>query len=295
MTDDIVTRLTHLRQHHKDGQRSPHKPLLVLLALGQLVNMGSSRMEWSVVEQRLGELLDAFGPSGSRASNPAYPFTRLRADHIWQLSRDVPNDSLTALGEAPIYGSFTPDIEEALRTDATAADKVARTVVEQQFPLSLLADVLSAVGLDPDRIFGAAPLIDLVEPARKRRGSWRFEILEAWDRACAFCGFDGQMSGAAVGVEAAHIRWFNFGGPDEPDNGLALCSLHHKLFDRGVLGLGDPRTVIVSNRFSARSDTAKRVYDLHQRELSPRPGTALPAEAHVEWHGSEVFKGRALT
>jgi hypothetical protein len=32
-------------------------------------------------------------------------------------------------------------------------------------------------------------------------------------------------------------RWFAFDGPDTPDNGLALCSLHHKLFDLGALGL----------------------------------------------------------
>jgi hypothetical protein len=38
---------------------------------------------------------------------------------------------------------------------------------------------------------------------------------------------------------------------DELDNGLALCSLHHKLFDRGVFGLDDDLTVVVSLRGSA--------------------------------------------
>ena len=40
-----------------------------------------------------------------------------------------------------------------------------------------------------------------------------------------------------MGIEAAHIRWFNLCGPDVPDNGLALCALHYKLLDRGALGL----------------------------------------------------------
>jgi HNH endonuclease len=46
-----------------------------------------------------------------------------------------------------------------------------------------------------------------------------------------------QFNGVSVGIEAAHVQWFNFGGPDSLDNGLALCSLHHKLFDVGVHNL----------------------------------------------------------
>lgn len=91
------------------------------------------------------------------------------------------------------------------------------------------------------------------------------------------------------------MRWFNVGGPDTVDNGLALCSLHHKLFDRGVLGLSPGHAIQVSGRYSARTDEAKCVYDLHDRALEPRRGTALPAEPHVAWHTSQVFKGGALS
>lgn len=34
--------------------------------------------------------------------------------------------------------------------------------------------------------------------------------------------------------------------------------------------------------------------ELHQRPLSPRPGTPTPASAHIEWHTREVFKGNPL-
>ena len=100
----VVERLTALRQYQGNGQRAPHKPLLVLLALGQLANTGSSTMSWSVVEQRLGTLLAEFGMSGSRgAASAAYPFTRLRSDGIWQLSRDVPNDNVGPLTESSTF------------------------------------------------------------------------------------------------------------------------------------------------------------------------------------------------
>jgi putative restriction endonuclease len=156
--------------------------------------------------------------------------------------------------------------------------------------------VLAAVGLDPDAVMAAAaPGGELEERRRRRSSTWPHAILTAWDRQCAFCGYDGQLGGAAVGIEAAHVRWFNLGGPDSPDNGLALCSLHHKLFDRGAIGLDPHHRIQVSGFFGARTDAAKRVYDLHDKPLVPRRGTPLPAAEHIAWHATQVFRGNALT
>ena len=293
-SSEVLERLTHLRQHQQDGKRSPHKPLLVLLALGQFAQTGSSKLEWNVAEERLGRLLAEFGPPRRGAPHPEFPFTRLRSDLVWQLSRDVPNDSLSSLREEPVSGQFVDDIEAALEQDPGLVAQVARDLIEEQFPLTIAPDVLSAVGLDPDIVFRASGQPPVKQEIRKRSSQWRHQILEAWDRSCAFCGFDGQSAGAPVGIEAAHVRWFNFGGPDDLDNGLALCSLHHKLFDRGVLGLDSGETVLVSRSYSARTDEGRRLYEIHGRRLSPRPGTQLPAAEHAQWHISEVFKNTAL-
>ena len=91
------------------------------------------------------------------------------------------------------------------------------------------------------------------------------------------------------------MRWFAFGGPDALDNGLALCVLHHKLFDLGVLGVDQGLQVRVSAMFTARTEAGRAVYALHGRKLTPRPGTVVPAAAHVAWHAREVFKGEPLT
>ncbi len=293
--EGAIERLTSLRQYQGDGKRAPHKPLLVLLALGQFAQTGSSALSWSVVEERLQQLLAEFGPpTSARSGSGAYPFTRLRADGVWQLSRDVPNDSIGPLAAEPIEGSFTPDIESELRKDPGTVTRAARRVVEQQFPMTLAPDVLMAVGLDPSAVLIEQSALTAQQVKRKRDPQWRRAIIEAWDRSCAFCGYDGAIGGAPAGLEAAHIRWFNFGGPDELDNGLALCSLHHKLLDRGALGLSDPETIRVSRSFSASSDAARAVYELQGRVLRPRPGTRLPDENHISWHASEVFKGEPL-
>ncbi len=97
----VLEQLASLRQHRQDGRRSPHKPLLVLLALGRLAGTGSSRLPWSEAEEKLADLIQEFGPTSKtpRAQSAAYPFTRLTRDGIWTLDRDVPMDSVSPLRE----------------------------------------------------------------------------------------------------------------------------------------------------------------------------------------------------
>ncbi len=295
----VLARLAALRQNRQGGQRSPHKPLLVLLALGRLTRDGSSELPWSAAESALADLVAEFGPVSAtgRAQSAAYPFTRLRADGIWVLDQDVPMDRVGPLAHGQVTGRFEDSVEAALRADPQLVGQVARSLVLSNFPETLAPDVLEAAGLDPDAVLGAGD--DAASGAadagvRRRDPLWRAAVLRAWDRQCAFCGYDGQVGGASAGIDAAHVRWFSFGGPDDLDNGLALCVLHHKLFDLGVLGLDAGLHVQVSDVFTARTGAGRAVYDLHGRELQPRPGTVLPAGGHVSWHASEVFKGRPL-
>jgi len=290
---DPVERLLSLQQYKHNGERVPHKPLLALLALQKLAATGSSDLAWSEAETRLADLIAEFGPTSrtGRAQSAAYPFTRLRADGVWHLTADVPDDKVTSLREGEVHGRLDGTIERALLADRVRLDSTVRQLVDAQFPSTIAPDVLLAVGFDPELL---APGTTTVTPEeRKRSVQWREAIVRAWDGACAFCGYDGSLGGAPVGIEAAHVRWFKLGGPDELDNGLALCSLHHKLFDRGALGLSLDAHVQVSDHFRA-SGVGKQIYELHGRELRPRPGAQLPAEAHVEWHRTQVFKGSPL-
>jgi putative restriction endonuclease len=265
------------------------------MALGRLATTGSSELSWLDDSEQLGRLVTEFG-LGSRTSalqGAAYPFKRLEGDGVWTLSSEIREDTPTALKAANASGRLTSVIEQALLADPSRIDVVARQIVDLQFPSTVAPDVLSAVGLDPEAGFGVATAAAFDPETRRRSATWRNAIVRAWDGACAFCGYDGMLAGAPVGLEAAHVRWFNFDGPDEPDNGLALCSLHHKLFDRGALGLTLAYRVQVSEAFRAVGE-GRTVYDLHDRELRPRPGTVLPVEEHLMWHQTQVFRGEAL-
>jgi putative restriction endonuclease len=152
-------------------------------------------------------------------------------------------------------------------------------------------DVLAAAGLDPDAVLSASGGVADDRHgagARRRDAGWRSAVLQAWDRQCAFCGYDGQLAGASAGIDAAHVRWFTFDGPDDLDNGLALCVLHHKLFDLSVLGLSLDLNVLISSMFTARTPAGRAVYGLRGLPLTPRPDTITPSGEHLTWHAREV-------
>jgi putative restriction endonuclease len=294
--NDVVDLVTRLRQYTKDGRRHPHKPLLVLLALHRLQETGSSSLTWSGTEQKLADLIREFGPSSrtGRRQTAAYPFTHLRSDGVWTLDRDVPMDRIRPLDERQVTGRLHPTIEAALRHRPDLVHTAARTLAENHFPETVGVDVLATVGFDVDSVLARPPIED-TERARRRSAAWPAQVLAAWNQQCAFCDYDGRLAGAPVGLDAAHVRGFKLGGPDDLDNGLALCTLHHKLFDRGVLGIDENHRLTVSTSFAATSETGKRIYDLHAHPLRPsRPVTALPAIDHVRWHAREVFKHPAL-
>jgi putative restriction endonuclease len=117
-------------------------------------------------------------------------------------------------------------------------------------------------------------------------------VLRAYEYSCAVCGFDVRLGTMHVALEAAHIKWHQAGGPDEESNGLALCTLHHKLFDRGVFTLGDEMIVIVSENANGTKGFQEWVMAFHGRAIRPpqRPNY-YPDNASVQWHVKEVFKG----
>ncbi|MCY0940866.1 HNH endonuclease [Streptomyces sp. H34-S5] len=294
-----MSTLSGLRRAQIAGRRAPHKPLLVLWLLGRFAASGSTAVAYDEAEEPVSRLINDFGPavtSRTRArERAAMPFVHLERA-LWD-----PRDSAgQAIGlDAPERGSWLrargangrlrPEVEALLADSGTLAD-VARLLLEQHFTAMLEAPVRDAVGLDLTALDEAA-----YGPAqrkrRARRAGFAEEVLQAYAYACAFCGFDGALGRNPVGLEAAHVRWHSQGGPDEVNNGLALCSLHHTLFDLGVLGLLPDLRIQVSQLYVARSQSGQTIDALHGRPVAtPRPGRPTIDPKSVLWHGHQVFK-----
>jgi putative restriction endonuclease len=101
------------------------------------------------------------------------------------------------------------------------------------------------------------------------------------------------MGNVPVGLEASHIRWHSAGGPDAVTNGLCLCSLHHKLLDRGVITLTEDAVHLLVSAEANGANLQEPLLRHHRQPLSrPSRREAIPAAEHVRWHHSQVFHGR---
>lgn len=289
-----IERVTSLKQWRRGGERAPHKPLLLLYALGRLQRFGSSAMAFADVESDLRQLLNEFGPP--RPTSPGYPFHHLVSDGFWTVRMPggsySPGPSLGAL-RAGAVGELTTEFASSVEESPTLYAAVVRAILDGNFPDTLHDDILEAVGIELESV-ELAPAPGVVS-RRRRDPAFRERVLTAYEYRCAACGYDGQFLREAVGIDAAHVRWWAAEGPDEVANALALCSLHHKLLDRGAMGITQDRRVAVSSHFIGRGSAASSVVlSLVGRPFfRPQRGQPVPHRDHILWHGAEVFRGPA--
>jgi putative restriction endonuclease len=291
-SDAALDRFDKLNVWSRGDQRAPHKPLLVLYALGRWLRGDHADIPFAEVNGPLAELLAEFGPP-RQSYHPEYPFWRLQNDDVWQVTSasplatrqsntDPPKSALLA-GEAA--GGFTDDVKAALDADPALAGKIAQRLLDSHFPPSLHEDILEAVGLD---------LLPPWTIGRKRDAAFRKRVLTAYEYRCAVCGFDVRLGGKSIALDAAHIRWFLYGGPDEESNGLALCVLHHKLFDLGAFTLDTGGLLLVSEQAHGSVGFGDSLLRYHGGPVRrPQRPEWHPGADFLDWHGREVFKGEA--
>jgi len=295
---ELLERFSALRQFQRGGHRAPHKPLLILLALGRL-SRGEDRLaEFATVESDLRTLIEEFGPSAQRGS-PQYPFWHLRTDHnggIWEVSGPsaivdrspgaTPN--LGELREHRVQAGFSAELDAALRQNPALVNQVADLLLAAHFPASLHSDIRAAVGLPETGTLAAN--VDVAGP--QRDPSFRQRVLRAYEHRCAVCGLDLRIGSTTAAIEAAHIQWFQAKGPDIESNGLALCSLHHKVFDLGGFTVFPDGFQLLFSQHVVASDRVKSILlAYHVASLIlPQSREYFPGQQFLDWHRREVFK-----
>ncbi|MFI6738914.1 phosphorothioated DNA-binding restriction endonuclease [Nonomuraea sp. NPDC050451] len=282
---DWIERVAEIRRWTRGGERAPHKPLLLLYALGHFQRHGNRPIPFSAAEAELKKLLKEYGPP--RDTSPGYPFHHLTNDGLWLVDTrhgpGSPGPELGRLRDSQAAGRLHPDLARALSEEPGLLGRIARHLLDANFAPSLHKDLCLLTGLDLEP--GEALR---TPPVARRDPGFRDRVLMAYEYCCAFCSYDGWLDGAAVGLDAAHVRWWAFDGPDDVANGLCLCAIHHKLFDKGVLG----RTIAVSARFVGRSESSRdMVLSLSGRPArNPQPGLAAVERDHISWHSRQVFR-----
>jgi putative restriction endonuclease len=244
-TDSILKQFRDLNVWRRGEERAPHKPLLILFALGRLQSGSPRLLPFDEVENPLTRLLEEFGPP-RKSIHPELPFYHLKTDCVWEIDEQAPltrrqgskNPLRTELRKWKVGGGFTPTLYAQLKDRPEAVRELARELLSAHFPESLHESIARSVGLDLDGPLRSA----------RRDPAFRSEVVAAWDHRCAFCGFSVQLDNADIALDAAHIRWCQFGGPDTLNNGLACCSIHHQAFDRGAISISNDERILISSR-----------------------------------------------
>ena len=287
--DTLLPKFRQLNVWKRRGERAPHKPLLVLLALGKLRTGAERLLLFEDVVAPFTKLLMEFGPSRSRY-HPEYPFWRLQHDGIWEVPehsglrrRKSNTDPLKSeLLRVHAYGGFPKDIYQTLKRRPEIVRGLAKEILTAHFPDSLHDAIAGEVGLS---LYGR-------ERSPKRDPAFRAEVLAAWGHQCAFCGFSVRLDNTDLALEAAHIRWVQAGGPDGINNGLACCAVHHQAFDRGAMSITDDMTILVSAYLHGHGRLEEQFVSLMRRPMHGLTRSdAKPNREHLAWHRRQVFRG----
>jgi putative restriction endonuclease len=118
---------------------------------------------------------------------------------------------------------------------------------------------------------------------------FRSVVLRAYDERCAFTGLKLINGGGRAEVEAAHIRPVQANGPDVVNNGIALSGTMHWMFDRGLIGLGDDLSILVSRQVND-PDGVRAILNRTGSVLPPRDPRDRPHPRFLQWHRENCFK-----
>jgi putative restriction endonuclease len=106
----------------RGDQRAPHKPLLVLYALGRWSRGQTADIAFAEVDRDLTPLLKEFGPP-RRSYHPEFPFWHLKNDGVWEVHSAGPLEPRKG-GNGPlksellaknVRAGFSEEVRNALR------------------------------------------------------------------------------------------------------------------------------------------------------------------------------------
>ena len=146
--DELLEKISKIRMWTRGDERAPHKPLLILYALGQIGKTKERYIPFDQVNENLTSLLMSFGLA-RKSFRATYPFTYLVNDGFWVLDQPIDTTkgySVQALRD--VKGGFSDEVYNLLKNNPLLIKQIAQTILESNFPESMHEDILRAVGLD---------------------------------------------------------------------------------------------------------------------------------------------------
>jgi putative restriction endonuclease len=140
-SEDVLVRFDRLKTWARGDVRAPHKPLLVLYALGRWLNEGLEWIPFVDVNRDLGRLLIEFGPQRQN-HHSEYPFWRLQSDGVWRVEADASletRQSNNDVKKSELFakharGGFDSEIVARLKSDPGVVQRIASNLLDAQLP-----------------------------------------------------------------------------------------------------------------------------------------------------------------
>lgn len=133
---------------------------------------------------------------------------------------------------------------------------------------------------------------ELVRRVRLLQSFFRRTVLASYKFTCAFCGLEFPAL-----LNASHIIPWNASIElrGDPRNGLCLCALHDRAFDRYLMSVDGKRCIAVSPRLKLKAEVSlhKTMFlDLRGREMI-LPEKFEPLRSSLEYHFERFSKETA--
>lgn len=138
--------------------------------------------------------------------------------------------------------------------------------------LGRLGEEAGSVDDSVERVVGQSRRYAVVAAKRALREiSFRNRVLRAYGDSCAMCGTQLRLLDAAHILPAAHPE-----STDGTDNGVALCALHHRAFDRTLVTFDAQFRTHVNEPAATRLEEENRAGGLGAFRRALRPILELP-------------------
>jgi hypothetical protein len=112
---------------------------------------------------------------------------------------------------------------------------------------------------------------------RPKQAAFRIAVMRRYGPQCAVCG----MSVIEL-LDAVHLVPKSENGTDDPRNGLPLCALHHRAFDRNLFTI-DPNTLSIVTRRNGPSAAELRITKSDICHLMAKPHTEALGYCRASW------------
>jgi hypothetical protein len=242
-----------------------------------------------------------------------FPKTKANNPEVIRLARLIGRTPASVARKLGNFGAFDPLLAKQGISGLAHAGRADKLVWEEftnhwedlvresnRLLTVLSAPVSSAGNLQAAVVSEDEEIIAIPTGPSERRGSvslrlfqsfFRRAVLASYDSACCICGLDIRSL-----LVASHIKPWSADEStrSEPENGLCLCSIHDRAFDRGLIAVSEDLQLIVASEVLRSEQRFVRValVDFHTQPLR-MPKRFAPRDEYLGWHRDNIFRSTA--